>query len=84
MIRISIYYETDRSLWSEERKPMYVCLCKAVTDSQIERAVEQGAQDFATLQACLGVSTGCGRCRECAEGVMEQAVAKCACMPKVA
>lgn len=41
---------------------MYVCLCKAVTDSQIREAVAQGAGSMKDLANELGVATQCGKC----------------------
>ncbi len=41
---------------------MYVCLCKAVTDSQIREAVESGASSMRDLARELGVATQCGKC----------------------
>ncbi len=41
---------------------MYVCLCKAVTDSQIREAVENGAGSMRDLALALGVATQCGKC----------------------
>ena len=41
---------------------MYVCLCKAVTDSQIRDAVENGASSMRDLARELGVATQCGKC----------------------
>lgn len=42
---------------------MYVCLCRSVTDRDVNRAIAQGHQSLPALQATLGVATGCGRCR---------------------
>jgi bacterioferritin-associated ferredoxin len=42
---------------------MYVCLCRAVTDRDVNQAIAQGHQSLPALQATLGVATGCGRCR---------------------
>jgi bacterioferritin-associated ferredoxin len=42
---------------------MYVCLCRAVTDRDVEQAVACGHTTLPALQATLGVATGCGRCR---------------------
>ena len=42
--------------------PVYVCLCKAVTDSQIREAVESGASSMRDLARELGVATQCGKC----------------------
>ena len=41
---------------------MYVCLCKAVTDQDIRRAVARGARTFEAVQAQTGCSTCCGCC----------------------
>lgn len=41
---------------------MYVCLCKGVTDRQIRRAIEEGADSLRALRAELGVMTQCGKC----------------------
>ena len=45
---------------------MYICICNAITDSQIKQAVADGATTLADLQFELGVATGCGRCTESA------------------
>ncbi|WP_096084830.1 (2Fe-2S)-binding protein [Agaribacterium haliotis] len=41
---------------------MYVCLCKAVTDSQIKSAAEQSNGCFRSVRESLGVGTVCGSC----------------------
>lgn len=41
---------------------MYVCLCKAVTDADIRRAAENGANSIKDLRLQLGVSSQCGKC----------------------
>lgn len=43
---------------------MYVCICNAITDKEIRRAVEAGAEDLWDLQGELGVAAGCGSCKE--------------------
>ena len=57
---------------------MYICLCKAVTDHDIEASVLAGAQSLSQVQEQLEVSTGCGRCESAAQLVVEQALAKSA------
>lgn len=54
---------------------MYVCICKAVTDRQIRRAVRGGVVTFERLQMALEVSTCCGRCEPFARSVLAEAVA---------
>lgn len=41
---------------------MFVCLCKAVTDHQINDAVDAGVTSFTAMQAKLDVATVCGSC----------------------
>lgn len=41
---------------------MFVCLCKGVTDSQINNAVDAGVTSFEGMQQELEVATVCGSC----------------------
>lgn len=41
---------------------MFVCLCKAITDTQIREAVDQGHGSMLAMKKKLEVSTGCGAC----------------------
>lgn len=41
---------------------MYVCVCKAVTESRIRRAVAEGATSLRDLRNSHGLGTGCGKC----------------------
>ena len=52
--------------------PMYVCLCNAITDKQIEAAICDGACTVECLQRCLGVSTQCGKCACQVEQILVQ------------
>jgi bacterioferritin-associated ferredoxin len=40
---------------------MYICLCKGITDSQVQTAISNGA-DYKTLRDQLGVASDCGQC----------------------
>jgi len=53
---------------------MFVCLCKAVTDTQIKRAVENGANSFSDIRAELGVATQCCKCVPEAREIVDQAL----------
>lgn len=55
---------------------MYICLCKAVTDHDIEAAVVAGARTMREVQRSLAVSTGCGTCASAAQIVIDQTLAK--------
>jgi bacterioferritin-associated ferredoxin len=51
---------------------MYVCVCRAVSDSKIRNAVEQGACTVRALKDQLGVGSVCGRCVPEARHLIEQ------------
>jgi len=51
---------------------MYVCVCRAITDTDIEAAIEGGVSDMAQLEEHFGVGTGCGTCRETAQTLIDQ------------
>ena len=50
---------------------MYICLCKAVTDSEIVDAIDNGASQLSHLEE-IGVGTGCGCCRESAQQLIDE------------
>lgn len=41
---------------------MYVCVCKAVSESRIRQAVAEGARSLRDLRNSHGLGTGCGKC----------------------
>jgi len=43
---------------------MYVCVCKAVTDSQIKTAIANGVCTRKQLFQCFGVGGDCGKCNK--------------------
>ena len=45
---------------------MYVCICNAVTGSDIYAAVDRGVRNMRQLQSATGCSTECGKCTEVA------------------
>ncbi|WP_225747441.1 bacterioferritin-associated ferredoxin [Eikenella sp. Marseille-P7795] len=45
---------------------MFVCVCNAVSDRQIQETVAAGANSLSDLQATLGVATCCGCCADLA------------------
>ncbi|MCH8550446.1 MAG: bacterioferritin-associated ferredoxin [Natronospirillum sp.] len=56
---------------------MYVCLCHAVTDQQIEKAVRKGSvSSVRDLQQTLGVGTTCGKCACEARDILQAASRK--------
>ena len=55
---------------------MYVCVCNAVTERHIERAVSDGAKTLRDLRNTLGVAGECGRCACCARDCLRSALAE--------
>lgn len=51
---------------------MYVCVCNAITDSQIRKAAASGARTVWDLQSQLGVATNCGSCMEVAQEILSE------------
>ena len=41
---------------------MYICICKAVTEARILRAVGEGATTLKDLRECTGLGANCGKC----------------------
>ena len=61
---------------------MYICLCKAVTDHDIEATVIAGASTMLEVQEALEVGTGCGSCAGAAQVVIDQTLARSASSPR--
>ncbi len=43
---------------------MYVCVCKAVTDTQIKQAINDGVCTRRQIFQCFGVGRDCGKCNK--------------------
>jgi bacterioferritin-associated ferredoxin len=43
---------------------MYICICRAITDTQIKQAIHDGCHSCAELMNCLKAGTECGRCHD--------------------
>ncbi len=54
---------------------MYVCICNAVTETQLEEAIVQGAVTVPLLRQQLNVGSQCGTCTECLESYLESRLA---------
>ena len=55
---------------------MYVCICNSVTESDIKKAVKNGANCMRHLEKELGVSNQCGSCRCEAVTCLERSLEK--------
>ena len=51
-------------------RPMYVCICRGITDSQIRRVVDRGAVSLAQVKRELAVAACCGRCAPMARDII--------------
>jgi len=51
---------------------MYVCVCHAVTQREIDRAIDEGAVTLDQLRDRLHVGTGCGCCAAWIEEQLEE------------
>ena len=54
---------------------MYVCVCNAVTDSDIRNAVDSGVCSIRQLRQKTGCTSTCGCCKELAVEILQQAMA---------
>ena len=52
--------------------PMYICLCNAVTEREIQACADEGARSMRDLERCLGVGAGCGRCKSEAKKILHE------------
>lgn len=64
-------YSVDVRLSLISFRTVFVCICKAVNDKSIRRAVDEGARCIEDLEQDLGVGSSCGRCRVHAEAVIK-------------
>ncbi|MCX5590426.1 (2Fe-2S)-binding protein [Alcaligenes endophyticus] len=46
---------------------MYICICNAITERQVQEAVSNGAKSLCDLQGQLGVASCCGCCADTAK-----------------
>jgi len=60
---------------------MYICLCNAVTDHDIRRAVADGTRSFQELQLRTGCSDCCGTCESEARKTLTLALGTSATLP---
>ncbi len=53
---------------------MYICVCNAVTDTDIRTAVAGGVRDLKQLRKTTGCASTCGNCKEMATEVLARAL----------
>ncbi len=54
---------------------MFVCVCKAISDKDIQTAILDGAEDMEAITRELGVGTGCGTCHDFTQELIHQTLA---------
>jgi bacterioferritin-associated ferredoxin len=57
---------------------LYVCICRAVTDDEVDGALDAGADSLAAVMAVTGAGSYCGMCHDRVE---ELITARCAACP---
>lgn len=63
---------------------MYICLCNAITDNAIRKAVEEeGIGNIRELRNSLGVANQCGKCAQHAQTIIDQTVVDCSLFKEV-
>lgn len=50
---------------------MFVCICNAIKDSEIQQAIVSGCNTIKSLQESLDVATCCGGCQSVIEKMIE-------------
>ncbi|MEJ2383534.1 MAG: bacterioferritin-associated ferredoxin [Xanthomonadales bacterium] len=55
---------------------MYICICQAVTDTAIRRAVDEGVTTLPELSLRTGAGTQCGSCIPMAREILDEALAE--------
>lgn len=58
---------------------MYVCICNAVTEREIRKAVSLGVTTFKELREGLGVASDCGKCGRCVKEILRDELAASCC-----
>jgi bacterioferritin-associated ferredoxin len=56
---------------------MILCVCRAVTDREVDAAVRRGAQSVDAVGACCGAGTDCGACRDAIQERIEDSCSSC-------
>ena len=52
---------------------MYVCVCKAVTERELQKAINEGARTVRELKDKLKITESCGTCLESVQLYVKEA-----------
>jgi bacterioferritin-associated ferredoxin len=56
---------------------MVLCICRAVTEREIDAAVRAGASSVDAVAACCGAGTDCGACRDAIAQRIDDSCSSC-------
>jgi bacterioferritin-associated ferredoxin len=51
---------------------MYICVCKSITENQVNKAIEGGCCNKTGLRKKLGIGTVCGKCVPMAKQMLKE------------
>lgn len=51
---------------------MYVCVCLAVTDKEVERTIDEGAESLDEVTRACGAGGDCGSCCKLIEQIIDE------------
>jgi bacterioferritin-associated ferredoxin len=51
---------------------MFVCVCRAVTEEEVVKVIDEGADSLAQVEAACGAGGDCGACRGMIGEMIEQ------------
>jgi bacterioferritin-associated ferredoxin len=52
---------------------VFVCLCRAVADSEVKRVIDEGARSLVDVFVACGAGACCGSCHEQIESMLDAA-----------
>jgi bacterioferritin-associated ferredoxin len=75
VVRIILIYTLTQQT-TITRVQMIVCVCRCISERDIQRAAHGGCSSLEDLQMELGVATCCGRCADCAQSTLDSALSR--------
>ena len=60
---------------------MYICICNALTDTQVARAIEKGCRAPQDVYKACGTQPQCGRCMETMSNMLDRAMGEAVLSP---
>ena len=61
---------------------MIICLCRAVSDREVRRAITDGCATVSELRAACKAGTGCGKCVPALREMLERGGERCDDCPR--